>query len=172
MGDGMAEKQSLILKKALVGAERPYLIKLNRQTNTLDVFRKCDNKKLYDDFSIKRTCDLSAYTIFEIEQSFPCIFGGETTPTPCGIFHIEAKSEREYTSSYYPNYKQVKFFGYLVIFEEYFIHSDLYPVGESGPDIDKAISCNDKTTSGCIRISQKNLLWLIENVDIGTLAFL
>lgn len=168
----MPSKQSFILKNEILGADRPYSIKLNRQTGTLDIFRKCSRKRLYDDFPIKRTYNASAYTIFEAERSFPCIWGGETTPTPNGIFHIESKSKGEYISTYYPNYEQVKFFGYLTIFEDYFIHSDLYDVSEPSPMIDRAISRMDKATSGCIRVSQENLSWLIENIDVGTLVIL
>lgn len=168
----MPSKQSFILKNEMLGADRPYLIKLDRQTSTLDIFRKCTQERLYNDFPIKRTFNVSAYTIFECERFFPCILGGETTPTPSGIFHVESKSEREYISSYYPNYEQVKFFGYLAIFEDYFIHSDLYNVSELSPVIDRSISRMDKATSGCIRVSQENLSWLIENIDVGALVIL
>lgn len=168
----MSVKKSFVLKKEMIGAERPYLIKLDRQAGVLDIFRKCNQERLYDDFPIKRTYNASAYTIFETERSFPCILGGKQTPTPSGIFHVESKSEREYISSYYPNYEQVKFFGYLAIFEDYFIHSDLYAVSELSPMIDRAISRMDKATSGCIRVSQENLSWLIENIDVGTLVLL
>lgn len=168
----MSAKQLFILKKEMVGAELPCLIKLNREKSRLEIFRKCGNEKLYDHLSIRRTFVSEAYTIFEKEFSFPCIFGGEKSPTPMGLFHIEAKSTKEYISPFYPGYNQVKFFGYLVIFEDYFIHSDLYAEEELEPILNKTISLKDKATSGCIRVSQKNLLWLIENVDIGTPVFL
>lgn len=168
----MSAEQIFILKKEIPGTDHPWLIQLNRGESRLEIYRKCGNEKLYDDLMIRKTYDSAAYVVFERTMSFPCIFGGEATPTPEGIFHIEVKSAREYISAYYPNYRQVKFFGYLVIFEDYFIHSDLYNAGEVGPVAGKEISCNDKTTSGCIRISQQNLTWLIENIDVGTLAFL
>lgn len=168
----MSIKQAFILKREIAGSELPYLIKLNREERRLEVFRKCANEKLYVDRLIRKTYDSDAYTVFEKDLSFPCIFGGDATPTPEGIFHIEAKSAAEYVSAYYPNYSLVKFFGYLVIFEDYFIHSDLYAEDETFPTINKAISRNDQTTSGCIRVSQENLSWLIENIGIGTLALL
>lgn len=148
------------------------MIKLNRGESRLEIYRKCGNEKLYDNLIVRKTYDSAACVAFEKAKSFPCIFGGEATPTPQGIFHIEAKSAKEYISTYYPNYSQVKFFGYMVIFEDYFIHSDLYKIGEDIPDTDKSISQKDKATSGCIRVSQKNLSWLIDNIDVGTLVLL
>lgn len=138
----------------------------------MEIYRKCGREKLYNNLVIQKSYDLAAYAVFEKELFFPCIFGGETTPTPRGIFHIEAKSAKEYVSSYYHNYSKVKFFGYMVIFEDYFIHSDLYKIGEDIPDTDKSISLKDKATSGCIRVSQRNLSWLIDNIDVGTLVLL
>lgn len=169
-GDFVSTEQTFILKKEIPGAEYPYLIKLNRGENRLEIYRKCGNKKLYDNLVIRKSYDSAAYAVFEKELFFPCIFGGETTLTPQGIFHIEAKSAKEYVSSYYHNYSEVKFFGYLVIFEDYFIHSDLYEIDEAAPKEGKAISRNDKTTSGCVRISQQNLEWLIKNIEVGTLV--
>lgn len=168
----MSTTQILILKKEIPGAELPYLIKLNRGKCELEIYKKCSNGRLYDDLLIRRTYNSNAYTVFEKELSFPCIFGGEVTPTPEGIFHIEQKSEEEYVSAYYPNHARVKFFGYLVVFEDYFIHSDLYEIDEMVPMEEKAISRDDKTTSGCVRISQQNLTWLMENVEVGTLVLL
>lgn len=168
----MFAKQTLILKRGIPGAELSWLIKLNRGKGGLEIYRKCGNEKLYDDLTIRKSYDPAAYAVFEKKLFFPCIFGGEATPTPEGLFHVEAKSAEEYVSSYYPNYSRVKFFGHLVVFEDYFIHSDLYRTDEAAPAEDKAISQNDKSTSGCVRISQKNLEWLIQNVDIGTLVWL
>ncbi|MCI9263645.1 MAG: L,D-transpeptidase [Oscillospiraceae bacterium] len=168
----MSTEQIFILKKEIPGAELSWLIKLNRGESRLEIYRKCDNEKLYDDLTIQKSYDSTAHVVFEKAKSFPSIFGREATPTPEGIFHIEAKSAKEYISAYYPNYSQVKFFGYLVIFEDYFIHSDLYKIGEDIPNADKAISLKDKATSGCIRVPQKNLSWLIDNIDVGTLVLL
>lgn len=168
----MPISRSLILKKNIIGAELPYLIKLSREESKLHIFRKRHNETLYEETAIWGPFDPVSYVVFEKELSFPCIFGGEATPTPEGIFHIETRSAKEYISSYYPNHDQVKFFGYLVVFEDYFIHSDLYAADETAPDAGKAISRADKTTSGCIRISQENLSWLIEHIDVGTLVFL
>ena len=64
--------------------------------------------------------------IDELEKEFSCIFGGEKSPTPFGVFQVEHKTTDEYVSGYYPEHDKVKFFGYLIIFEDYFIHSDLY----------------------------------------------
>ena len=57
-----------------------------------------------------------------------------------------------------------------MIFEDYFIHSDLYDAEvarESMQDYEP-ISGNDTFTSGCIRIAQPELEWLLENIESGT----
>lgn len=99
-----------------------------------------------------------------------CIYGGEKSPTPTGIFQVEKKSTEEYISGYYPELDQVKFFGYLVIFEDYFIHSDLYAADVTKETLEEnePVSKGDTSTSGCIRISQEDLDWLLENVEVGT----
>ena len=103
-------------------------------------------------------------------KSIDCIFGGEKSPTPTGIFKVESKSAEEYLSGYYPKRGQVKFFGYLVIFEDYFIHSDLYDaeVTMETMQYHEPISGKDTFTSGCIRIARSELEWLIENIELGT----
>lgn len=68
---------------------------------------------------------------------------------------------------------KVKFFGYLVVFEDYFIHSDIYKEDINEDMMRKnihiePISRCDKSTSGCIRVSQENIDWLVENIDVGT----
>lgn len=165
-------KKPMILKKDVCGTELPFLLKLDRNKNLLDIYKKQNCEKIYDAVSIRKSYPVDSYVLFEHEKSFPCIFGGATSPTPNGIFQIEEKSDKEYISTYYPNYKRVKFFGYLVIFEDFFIHSDLYHIEENNPIFDRAISRNDKETSGCIRVSQENLQWLVQNIDVGTLVLL
>ena len=51
--------------------------------------------------------------MYEKMKSMDCIFGGEKSPTPGEIFKIEKKSPKEYISGYYPDRKNVKFFGYI-----------------------------------------------------------
>lgn len=51
--------------------------------------------------------------MYEKMKSMDYIFGGEKSPTPEGIFMIEKKSPEEYISGYYPERKNVKFFGYI-----------------------------------------------------------
>lgn len=172
VGGYVSANQLFILKQEIVGVELPYLIKLNREESRLEIFKKCGNEKLYSTCLIRKNYNSGAYVVFEKGLSVPCIFGRSSTPTPEGVFHIEAKSTNEYISTYYPNYDKVKFFGYLVIFEDYFIHSDLYTADQAGPTDGKSIGCNDKATSGCIRVSQDNLAWLIKNIDVKTLIIL
>ena len=108
--------------------------------------------------------------MYEKLKSVDCIFGGEKSSTPTGIFEVEKKSAEEYISGYYPKRGKVKFFGYLVIFEDYFIHSDLYDAAVTGETMHdhEPISKNDTFTSGCIRIAQSELKWLVENIELGT----
>ena len=113
--------------------------------------------------------------IDELEKEFSCIFGGEKSPTPLGVFQVEYKTTDEYVSGYYPEHDKVKFFGYLIIFEDYFIHSDLYDgnVTADAMRYDKSlqpISKGDDHTSGCIRIAQENLDWLVDNIEVGTMV--
>ena len=147
-----------------------YLLKLNRLSNQLELYKKVDNSVLYKYYSIRPDFDSSNYIMYEKVKSMDCIYGGEKSPTPTGIFQVEKKSTEEYISGYYPELEQVKFFGYLVIFEDYFIHSDLYAADVMKETMEKnePISKGDASTSGCIRVSQADLNWLLENIEIGT----
>ncbi|NCC55182.1 MAG: murein L,D-transpeptidase [Erysipelotrichia bacterium] len=149
-----------------------YYLKLNRQFCCLEIYKKADDPKLLrDNYPIKKDFDTSDYIVYELAQSMPCIFGGDgKTQTPAGIFNIKEVSSSEYISIYHPDFEQVKFFGYLVVFEEYFIHSDIYSMDANIDDFrDKeSISKHDKHTAGCIRVSQDDLYWLIENISEGT----
>lgn len=106
----------------------------------------------------------------------PCLFGREDSPTPYGVFDIVKKSKvkEEYISGYHKKYERIKFFGYLVIFEDYFIHSDLYMDRVTSETFEQAepISNGDTGTAGCIRVSQKNVEWLLENIEVGTTVIL
>lgn len=147
-----------------------YLIKINCSTNKLEIYYKSDNSVLHKYYSIRPDFDASNYIMYEKVKSMDCIYGGEKSPTPTGIFQVEKKSTEEYISGYYPELEQVKFFGYLVIFEDYFIHSDLYAADVMKETMEKnePISKGDASTSGCIRVSQADLNWLLENIEIGT----
>ena len=63
-----------------------------------------------------------------------------------------------------------------MIFEDYFIHSDLYLADVTEADMRegraKSVSKADQGTSGCIRVSQEVVDWLIENVEEGSLVYL
>lgn len=162
-----------IVHKAVLDATDQHLLKLNRDAHQLELYRKVAGDTLHKYYSIRPDFDYSDYVMFEKEKAFDCIFGGEETPTPSGIFRITDKSKEEYVSGYYAQRDKVKFFGYLVIFEDYFIHSDLYEenVTEDMMRSDKAIipiSHGDSHTAGCIRVSQKNADWLVEHIEIGT----
>lgn len=147
-----------------------YLLKLNRTSGQLELYKKADNSVLSKYYPIRSDFDFSNYVMYEKIKSMDCIYGGEKSPTPTGIFQVEEKSAEEYVSGYYPELDQVKFFGYLVIFEDYFIHSDLYASNATKETMQnyEPVSKGDTFTSGCIRVSQENLNWLLENIDVGT----
>ena len=159
-----------IVKREFENQGTNYLLKLNRTDHKLEVYQKTDNSVLNEHYSIRPDFDASGYTMYEKLKSIDCIFGGEKSPTPMGIFKVESKSAEEYLSGYYPKRGQVKFFGYLVIFEDYFIHSDLYDAEVTRETMrdNQPLSRQDTHTSGCIRVSQQELDWLVENIELGT----
>lgn len=171
--NSLQKSKLYIAKKNIVGVNTNYFLKLNRQDENLEVYKRIDeNCILHKYYSIRDDFDSSDYVMFEREKYIPCIFGGENSPTPEGMFKVEKVSEtrEEYVSEYYSKYKQVKFFGYLIIFEDYFIHSDMYKfeIEKEAMEYAESISKNDKHTAGCIRVEQSDLDWLIENIKVGT----
>ena len=150
-----------------------YVLKLNRADSQLEIYKKANEKCLRESYPIREDFDASNYELFTLYKTMPCIFGGEgKRRTPQGIFNIEKVTSEEYISPYYPASGQVKFFGYLVVFEDYFIHSDLYSMDADRSNFreQKSISLEDKDTSGCIRVSQSDLEWLVENIPVGTVV--
>ena len=153
------------------GTDNCYFLKLNRTESRLEIYKKASKECLWESYPIREDFDAAGYEFFELYRLMPCIFGGEgKRRTPRGFFNIEKVSREEYVSSYYPSRGQVKFFGYLVVFEDYFIHSDLYSVEATLTDFREhtSISSGDKDTTGCVRVSQEDLEWLVENVGVGT----
>lgn len=65
-----------------------------------------------------------------------------------------------------PLQMQVKFFGYLAVFEDYFIHSNMYLTDAVSDTFmeQEPISEQDEHTSGCIRVPQEELDWLVANI--------
>ena len=63
-----------------------YLLKLNRLSNQLELYKKVDNSVLYKYYSIRPDFDSSNYVMYEKLKSMDCIYGGEKSPTPRGIF--------------------------------------------------------------------------------------
>lgn len=166
----MKEENVIIIYRSLQKDFFQYLLKLNRTSSQLELYKKADNSVLHKYYSIRSDFDSSNYVMYEEIKSMDCIYGGEKSSTPTGIFQVEGKSAEEYVSGYYPELDQVKFFGYLVIFEDYFIHSDLYALNATKETMQdyEPVSKDDTFTSGCIRVSQENLNWLLENIDVGT----
>lgn len=165
-----------IIKKSVSGSDKKYLLKLNRSNQCLEIYEKVSNNKLLDYHSIREDFETSNYVLFEKYKEFSCICGGDDSQTPCGIFNIENKSKNFYISTYHKDYDKVKFLGYLVIFEDYFIHSNMYLMDIEESDIRngsaKTISVDDKFTQGCVRVEQDALDWLVDNIDVGTITVL
>lgn len=157
-------------------ADTPILLKLNRETNELEVYQKEEqnpNQVLHNKYSIRDDFDpTDEYAMCVLLKTYPCIFGGGQTPTPVGTFKISKVSSKreEYVSGYHPEHDTVKFFGYMIIFEDYFIHSNMYLSDATSETFEKqeTISKADEHTSGCIRVSQEAIDWLVENVQEGT----
>ena len=60
----------------------------------------------------------------------------------------------------------MKFFSYLAVFEDYFIHSNMYLTDAASDTFmeKESISAQDEHTSGCIRVPQEELDWLVEHI--------
>ena len=161
----------IVSKRINNEANNKYFLILDRDASYLKIYEKTSADSLRKNYPIRKDFDSSGYIMYELVKNISCIFGGEgKNQTPAGIFNIEKVSSSEYISKYHSKFDQVKFFGYLVIFEDYFIHSDMYLMDTNIDDFSrkKPISEQDKHTVGCIRVSQDDLYWLINNIDVGT----
>ena len=146
-----------------------YYLKLNRTAQSLEVYEQEDNNTMRELYPLREDFDTSDYALFTLKKSIPCIFGGEgRTRTPAGMFRIEHVSglHEEYVSPYHPQHEQVKFFGYLAVFEDYFIHSNMYLTDAASDTFmeQEPISAQDEHTSGCIRVPQEELDWLVDHI--------
>lgn len=163
-----------IIKKSITQGK--HFLVLNRETSKLEIYTLTSVDSIINSYSLRADFDLSNYNCYEKEREMDCIFGRIDSPTPKGFFEIERKSKKgeEYISGYYQNLDKVKFFGYLVIFEDYFIHSDLYSENVTAERIEnsESISKGDSGTSGCIRVKQKELEWLLDNIEVGSLIMM
>ncbi|MCX2455001.1 L,D-transpeptidase [Lacticaseibacillus nasuensis] len=149
-----------------------FFLKLNREQSILKIYARTNNSRIGKVYPIRPNFDVSDYTAYDKVKSIPCIFGGECrTKTPSGIFDIQKVTTDEYISGYRPGINAVKFFGYLAIFEDYFIHSDMYPMNETTNTFRNGtpLSSHDTHTQGCIRVAQTDLDWLIEYIPVGTI---
>lgn len=166
-------EREYIVQKSLLFYQHQYYLRLDRASQWLEVYEQADSNPLRELYPLRENFDTSDYVLFTLKKSIPCIFGGEgKTRTPSGIFRIEhtSKPHEEYVSCYHPQYEKVKFFGYLEVFEDYFIHSDIYLTDATGDTFrqKESISKQDTHTSGCIRVPQEELDWLVEHIAEGT----
>lgn len=167
-------KRNYIVKKEILNkkSDNRYYLRLDRESGCLEVYEKKDHRSIGNSYPIRQNFDTSEYVFYELEKTMSCIIGGiGRQQTPTGIFNVEKVSSSEYISSYHPKFDKVKFFGYIVVFEDYFIHSDMYLTDATLDNFHKkkSISMDDKYTSGCIRVLQEDLNWLVENITEGTI---
>lgn len=154
-----------------------YLINVDTSNNVLNILEKIqasdneDKKELLASEKITLrdnfVPELENYSLYRCIKTMECIVGGPKTPTPQGHFEITNISNEKYISNYYEGGK-VCFFGYLEIFEDYFIHSHLYKENATEDDKGKSVSLKDKYTSGCIRVDEDDLKYLLEKIQIDT----
>ena len=163
-------KKTYIAHKSLLSSvcTNQYYLKLNRAAQSLEVYEQADNNLLRELYPLREDFDTSDYVLFTLKKAIPCIFGGEgRTRTPAGIFRERVSGlHEEYVSPYHPQHEQVKFFGYLEVFEDYFIHSNMYLTDVTSDTFmaKEPISAQDEHTSGCIRVPQEELDWLVANI--------
>ena len=162
-----------------------YYLKLDRQNRVLKVYERTQNFDLVNRFyPLDKNFDVRNDVPFLLKEDIPVLYGGsEGSQTPKGIYkvHNVSKKHQEYVSGFNPNYGTVKLFGYIEIYEYYWIHSNMY-VGEDVNESnfmskeDKIVHGNynpDGTehTSGCIRIQdQAKLDELMEYIQPGDIV--
>lgn len=166
----------ITLPLELVGDNVFNYLKLDSGEHSLKHYRRYngDPSSVYDelyplDYS---KVDLNQSVIFELYDEIPCIFGGENgSQTPSGMFKIQRISDKheEFISGFNESYQNgVKLYGYIEIWEYYWIHSNMY-VGKDinrgnfmqHPECKVQNGLNDdgtEHTSGCIRIPDQNKL--------------
>ncbi len=169
-------EKTYIVHKTILSSDcsNQYYLKIDRNAHCLDVYEQEDNCNLRKLYPLREDFDTSGYTLFTLKTSVPCILGGggkERMPT--GIFRIVHKSglHEEYIRSYRPGHEKVKIFGYLEVFGDYFIHSDMY-LADAVSDTfrqKEPISVQDEHTCGCVRMPQEELDWLVEYVPEETM---
>lgn len=152
-----------------------YLLKLDRNSNLLRVYEKSDPQKIWDYYSLRKDFSMDKYLLYEEVKQFKCIYGHTETPTPFGVFQVENKSNDWYVTPYRPkNLKNVgilKFQGYLEIFEDYFIHSDIFAENTDGTN-EIVGTVKDGGTTGCVRVNSDDLKWLLDNIPVKTTVML
>lgn len=168
----------------MVGNANFYL-QLDRDEKLLKIYkRNNDFEAVKAYYPLDENFDVNNDVPFEIFDEIPCIFGGEEgSQTPKGIFKIKNVSEKnkEFVSGFNPNHEKVKFYGYIEIYEYYWIHSNMY-VGESinsnnfrnhPENLVHGAQNKDGSehTSGCIRIPNQNKLdELLEIISPGDIV--
>ena len=171
----------ITLPLEMIGNANFYL-QLNRNEKILKIYKRNNNFEIVKAYyPLDENFDINNDVPFEIFNEIPCIFGGEEDfQTPRGIFKIKNVSEKnkEFVSGFNPNHEKVKFYGYIEIYEYYWIHSNMY-VGESinsnnfinhPENLVRDIQNKDcvEHTAGCIRIpDQSKLDELLEIISPG-----
>ena len=147
--DACDPKTTYIAHKSILSpvCSNQYYLKLNRAAQSLEVYEQADNNTLRELYPLREDFDTSDYVLFTLKK------------------HVSGLHE-EYVSPYHPQHEQVKFFGYLAVFEDYFIHSNMYLKDATSGTFQakEPVSEQDAHTSGCIRVPQEELDWLVANI--------
>lgn len=169
----MDKMKVITLQKEFSRSE--YLLKLDRCNNLLRVYEKSESKKIRGYYSLREDFSMDNYDLYEEVKQFKCIYGQVETPTPFGVFQVENKSYDWYITPYRPknltNIEKLKFQGYLEIFEDYFIHSDIFAENTDGTS-EIVGTVKDGGTTGCVRVSSDDLKWLLDNIPVKTTVML
>lgn len=176
----MKENKTILTFPREFAEKSNYYLKLDRKSSELKVYKRYDydiNKLFANYYPLDEKFNTSNTIVFELIEQIPCLFGGKKgQQTPRGIYKIQnvSKVHEEFISRFHPIYDAVKFFGYIEIWEYYYIHSNIYKadVDESNfqkhPESKVINHLGDdgiEYTSGCIRIlEQEKLDELVRNL--------
>lgn len=166
------KKMTYIVHKSSVDSSSKQLLKLNRETRHLELYIRSKSNLTFDDvISTYNNIDISDYYIYRMTDSFPCVLEEQNLSIVPGIFIIKRVSEvrEEYISACYKNLGRIKFFGYITIFNNCFIHGNVYNEDVTIDKIDNehiVVKDNENILNG-IRVYQEDLEWLVENIKQG-----
>ena len=185
MGNYETNDDQLITFPVDMAGKAAYYLKLDRQNKILKIYERTQNFDLVKRFyPLDKNFDIRNDAPFIFKEGVAVLFGGdEGSQTPKGIYKVQnvSKKHQEYKSGFNPNHPQVKMYGYIEIYEYYWIHSNMYV----GDEINESTFMNhpenivhgnsnadgSEHTSGCIRIpNQAKLDEIMEYIQPGDIV--